>query len=152
MTSLNEYFRSQQIPLQWSPVLLALAQELSQHAEVEVLHQLFINVGARFATNVESQFHSIKTLPDLADALNELWSKTTWGWVDLKAAADCIEIEHHFSPLSEAFGSDTLEWTVGILEGFYQTVFRTFGASEKMMARCTEQQDDGFCIRIRLAP
>ena len=48
---------------------------------------------------------------------------------------DYIEISHHASPLSEAFGDDTLEWSVGLFEGFYQSVFSVLGAGETMAVR-----------------
>jgi hypothetical protein len=151
MYTLDDYFRSQQVPLQWSPVLLAMAQELSAHADEDSLHQLFVRIGARFAKSVESQFEGISTLAELTHALNDLWNRTQWGWVALKEARDGIEIEHKYAPLSEAFGAQTLTWTVGLLEGFYQTVFHLFGASEKMLVSYLGQQEDGFCIHLKLA-
>jgi hypothetical protein len=151
MYTLDDYFRSQQVPLQWSPVLLAMAQELSVHADEEALHQLFVRIGSRFAKSVESQFEGISTLTELTRSLNDLWSRTQWGWVELNETRDGIEIEHRYAPLSEAFGAETLQWTVGLLEGFYQTVFHLFGASEKMLVKYLGQQDDGFSIHLRLA-
>lgn len=153
MYSLDDYFRSQQVPLQWSPVLRALATELviGSEADIDALRMLFLKIGSRFARDVESQFVGVKTLPELTNALNDFWSKTNWGWVVLTESADGIEIEHRYAPLTEAFGGEMLEWTVGILEGFYQTVFRSFGASEKLTAKFAAQEDDGLYVHIRLA-
>jgi hypothetical protein len=154
MYSLDDYFRSQQVPLQWSPVLHALAQELSSlgGVDTEVLHALFIKVGTRFAKSVETQFQGVETLAELTESINDFWSRTQWGWVSISEGENHLTIEHRYAPLTEAFGAEMLNWTVGILEGFYQTVFRAFSASDKLKARCLEQQDDGFCLHLRLAP
>jgi hypothetical protein len=152
--SLDDYFRSQQVSLQWSPVLRAFAVELTSQddVEAEALHQLFIRIGMRFAKDMESQLQGVETLPQLADAMNDLWSRTNWGWVELSEASGSIEIEHRYAPISEAFGVDMLSWSVGILEGFYQAVFRSFGLSEKMLVRLVSQENEGLYMHLRLAP
>jgi hypothetical protein len=153
MYTLDDYFRSQQIPLQWSPILRSLATELviGSEADIDALRQLFLKIGIRFARDVEVQFEGVQTLTELTTALNDFWSKTHWGWVALTETKEGIEIEHRYAPLAEAFGDEMLEWTVGILEGFYQTVFRSFGASERLIARLVSQQEDGLYMHIRLA-
>jgi hypothetical protein len=153
MYSLDDYFRSQQVSLQWSPVLRAFAVELVAQggADIEVLHQLFIRIGMRFAGDMESQLQGVQTLAELTEALNDLWNRTNWGWVELTEASGCIEIEHRYAPIAEAFGVEMLAWSIGILEGFYQAVFRSFGLSEKMTARMVSQENDGFYVHLRLA-
>jgi hypothetical protein len=153
MYSLDDYFRSQQVSLQWSPVLRAFAVELAAQggADIEVLHQLFIRIGMRFAGDMESQLQGVQTLPELTEALNDLWNRTNWGWVELTEASGCIEIEHRYAPIAEAFGVEMLAWSIGILEGFYQAVFRSFGLSEKMTAKMVSQENDGFYVHLRLA-
>jgi hypothetical protein len=152
--SLDDYFRSQQVSLQWSPVLRAFAVELRTQADVEIeaLHQLFIKIGMRFGKDMESQFQGVETLSELANAFNDLWNRTNWGWVALTEASGSIEIEHHYAPIAEAFGGEMLDWSVGLLEGFYQAVFRSFGVSEKMTAKLVTQQNDGLYVHLRLAP
>jgi phenylalanyl-tRNA synthetase beta subunit len=152
MTTIDDYFRTQQVPLQWSPVLHSLAQELAENADTQALHQLFFNVGSRFANNMQHQFEGIQTLSALTAALNDLWNRTNWGFVNLNEAKGAIEIVHRYAPLAEAFGDEMLVWSIGILEGFYQTVFRSFGASEKMLARFVPEQSDALNIHLRLAP
>lgn len=150
MNTLDSYFRSQQVSLQWSPVLRALALELSAQADLDALRQLFIKTGMRYAQSMEPRFQGIKTLAELTDSLNDLWSQTNWGCVAFREASNHIEIEHRFAPLSEAFGDEMLNWSVGILEGFYQAVFVAFGADERMATQCVAQQDDGLCVQIHL--
>lgn len=152
--SLDDYFRSQQVSLQWSPVLRAFAAELGNQGDVDtaVLHQLFVNIGVRFAKDMGTQFQGVETLGELTEALNDFWNRTNWGWVEFTEGNGCIEIQHRYAPIAEAFGSETLGWSVGILEGFYQAVFHSFGLSEKMIARLITQQDDGSLVHLRLAP
>jgi hypothetical protein len=152
MNTLDDYFRSQQIPLQWSPLLRALAQELAANADKQALHHLLFNVGSRFATSVMPQFSGISTLKELNEALNCLWAPMSWGYVDLVEGSTAIEIEHRFAPLAEAFGDEMLEWSIGILEGFYQSIFRSFGASEMMSAKYDPEKSDALHIHLRLAP
>jgi hypothetical protein len=152
MQDLNTYFRSQQIPLQWSPILRAMAEELVANADTQALHQLFLNIGSRFAASVQSQFADQKTLIDLNDSLNSLWASMSWGFVELRETSTAIEIEHRFAPLAEAFGDNTLSWSVGLLEGFYQAVFRSFGASDKMAAKYIVEKSEALILHFRLAP
>jgi hypothetical protein len=154
MYSLDDYFRSQQVSLQWSPVLRAFAVELATQEDVDldVLRALFVKVGMRFAKDMESQFHGVETLSELAEALNDFWNRTNWGWVELSEGNGCIEIHHRYAPIAEAFGAESLAWSVGILEGFYQAVFRSFGLSDKVWARLVDQQDDAALVHLRLAP
>jgi hypothetical protein len=152
MNTLTDYFRSQQIPLQWSPLLRALGQELVVNADKQALHQLFFNVGSRFATTVLPQFSGITTLKELNEALNSVWTPMSWGYVELTEATTAIEIEHRYAPLAEAFGDEMLDWSIGVMEGFYQAVFRSFGASEKMTAKYVSEKSDALQIHLRLAP
>jgi Cellulose synthase subunit D len=152
MNTLDDYFRSQQIPLQWSPLLRTLGQELSANADAQALRQLFFNTGSRLAITMQPQFQGITTLSELTEAFNDLWARMSWGCVALQETTNAIQIEHRFAPLAEAFGDDMLEWSVGVLEGFYQAVFHSFGASEKMVARYIPDQSDALNLQLRLAP
>jgi hypothetical protein len=152
MHDLDNYFRSQQIPLQWSPILRAMAEELVANADTQALHQLFFNMGSRLATSVHSQFADRKTLIELTESLNSLWASMSWGCVALKESPTAIEIEHRYAPLAEAFGDEMLSWSIGLLEGFYQTVFRSFGASDKMAAKYVPEQSEALQLHLRLAP
>ena len=72
-----------------------------------------------------------------------------WGWVELTEVKGYIDIVHHAAPLAEAFGDEALEWSVGLLEGFYQTIFSVLGASDKMVARSIGEPSDGMELRLR---
>lgn len=146
--NLESYFREQQVSLQWLSFLRALALELSANAEAADLRQLFCRVGERLAVDVEERFQAVETLAQLQDSLNKLWSGINWGWVELQEVKNHIEIHHQAAPLAEAFGDDALGWSVGLLEGFYQKVFKVLGAGDGMQVRSVEGEPGSMHIQF----
>jgi len=149
--SLEAYFRTQQVAFQWLPVLRAMAFEMSAYADAKSLRQLFFNIGQRFASDAAAQFENVDTIDDLEQGLNDFWSHLNWGWVTLAETKDGIDIAHHAAPLAEAFGDEALDWSVGLLEGFYQSVFAVLGADEKMAVRAVGTASGGMNISLRFA-
>lgn len=151
MTSenLESYFRGQQVSLQWLPVLRAMASEMSARMEANDLRQLFFRIGERFAKDTEDFFHGAQSLAELEESLNDFWSRINWGWVDLTEVKGYIDIDHHSAPLAEAFGDDALEWSIGLLEGFYQSVFSVLGAGDSMVVRGIDGLSSGMGVRLR---
>ena len=149
--NLEHYFRKQQVSPQWLGVLRAMATEMTAFAGVKGMHGVFFNIGQRFASNAVAQFATVETIDDLEQHLNLFWADANWGWVSLQESKDGIDIAHMAAPLAEAFGDDAMEWSVGLLEGFYQTIFTVLGASEKMVARRVGSSADGMDIRLRFA-
>ena len=147
--NLHNYFRGQQISLQWSPVLRALAAEMPSHSDPKDLRHLFFKIGGRFAKDTEGLFREVQTIAQLEETLNDFWFRTNWGWVDLNEENGSIYISHQAAPLAEAFGDDTLEWVIGLLEGFYQSVFSVLGASDDLVVRSLGELSDGMNIRLR---
>lgn len=145
----KNYLRTQQVSLQWLPVLRALAAELSENASPEGLRQLFFKVGERFASDVEDRFEDVQTLMELEDELNEFWAQLNWGWVNFTEAGGLIEISHQAAPLEEAFGEEANAWSVGLLEGFYQTVFRVLGAGESMKVRAIDEACVDMLVQLQ---
>jgi len=142
----KNYLRSQQVSLQWLPVLRALASELTANASEQGLRQLFFKVGERFAKDVAARFEDVQTLVELEEYLNEFWAQLNWGWVSLTEGDGFIGIDHQAAPLEEAFGEEANRWSIGLLEGFYQTVFTVLGASDSMTVRAIEYD----CIYMRV--
>jgi hypothetical protein len=142
------YFRSQQVSLQWLPILRALALELSANADAAGLRQLFFKVGERFAKDVEERFQDVQTLAELEEYLNEFWAQLNWGWVHFAEANGAIEIEHQAAPLAEAFGDESLAWSVGLLEGFYQTVFTVLGAGDTMKVAAIDESCSDMTVQL----
>jgi hypothetical protein len=147
--NLEHYFRKQQVSPQWLGVLRAMALEMTAFAGVQGMHGVFFNIGQRFAGDAVAQFANVETIDDLERHLNVFWANANWGWVKLVESEDGIDIAHQAAPLAEAFGDEALEWSAGLLEGFYQTIFTVLGASDKMVARRVGASTDGMDIRLR---
>ena len=147
--NLQNYFRSQQVSLQWLPILRAMAMEMAADASPADLRILFFNIGERFAKDAEESFQNVETLAILEDRLNDFWARLNWGWVELVQVKDHIEISHSAAPLAAAFGNESIGWSVGLLEGFYQTVFMVLGASGQMVVRSKGETADGLSILLR---
>lgn len=146
---LEAYFRQQQVAPQWLPVLRAMALELSTYSDPHSLRRLFFDIGRRFAADVGPEFDQVDTVDHLQQGLNRFWSSRNWGWVTMTEVSEGIEIVHEAAPLAEAFGDDALEWSVGLLEGFYQQVFAVLGADEKMMVRSLDGGPRGLAVHLR---
>lgn len=147
--NLQNYFRGQQVSQQWLPILRALAFEMSAHAEAKDLRHLFFKIGEHFAKDTEDCLQDVQTLSQLEDSLNDFLSRINWGWVDFKEVKGYIDITHHAAPLAEAFGDETLGWSIGLLEGFYQSVFKVLGASDTMVVQGLGESSAGLDIRLR---
>ena len=127
-----------------------MAPEMTAFAGAEELHGLFFNIGQRYASGPVSQFSAFNTLEELEQRLNVFWLEQNWGWVRLTETKDGIDIAHQAAPLATAFGDESLQWSVGLLEGFYQAVFTVLGASDQMTVRNVGVGADGMDIRLRL--
>lgn len=149
--NLQTYFRNQQVSLQWLPILRAMAVEMPAYADPASLRQLFSSIGKRMAGDASSHFEQVQTIDDLEQALNDFWARLNWGWVVLSEVEDGIDITHQAAPLAEAFGEDALDWSVGLLEGYYQTVFTVLGADEQMVVRSAGSDEGGMNLRLRFA-
>jgi len=150
--NLENYFRGQQVSLQWLPVLRAMASELSARTDATELRHTFFKIGERFAKETGDRFQGAQSLAQLEDRLNDFWSRIHWGWVNLNEIKGFIEITHQAAPLAEAFGDDAFEWSIGLLEGFYQNVFSALGASETMMVRGVGASSGGMDVQLRFGP
>lgn len=146
----EQYLRIQQVSLQWLPVLRALAGELERHASAEDLRALFFNAGKQFAAEIAPRCEGVDTLSALQETLNEFWLQLNWGWVEIAESGGAVVIEHHAAPLAEAFGDSALAWSVGLLEGFYEEVFKLLGASADMHVRVLMEESAAMSLRLEL--
>ncbi len=146
---LQNYFRRQQVSLQWLPVLRAMASEMSEHTDAEDLRHLFFKIGERFAKDTGDLFEGVESLAQLEEGLNDFWSQLNWGWVELSEVQGHIDIAHRAAPLVDAFGEDAFAWSIGLLEGFYQSVFSVLGASETMVVRDVGESSGGTDVLLR---
>ena len=146
---LTQYFRGQQVPLQWYGVLRAMAASWPAEVAPSDLRRMMFRVGEQFANDTQALFEGCQSLPQLEDALGDFWTRLNWGSVCLTEEAGAIGIDHRFAPLAEAFGDDALAWSVGLLEGFYQTVFRSLGADASMGVTPRETETKEMNVRLR---
>ena len=149
VVNLESYVRGQQVSLQWLPVLRAMATEMAAHSKPAELRDLFFKIGQRFGKDTEHLFEGSQSLSQLEENLNDFWSQINWGWVKLDEVKGHIDILHQIAPLAEAFGDESLVWSVGLMEGFYQSVFSILGASESMVCRCADSSVVGMNLHLR---
>lgn len=147
---LEQYFRTQQVSLQWMPVLRALALELERHASSEDLRVLFFNTGKQFAEEIAPRCSGIATLTELQDVLNDFWMQLNWGWVELRESGTVVQVTHHAAPLAEAFGESSLLWSVGLLEGCYDAIFKLLGAAAEMHVSIVPEESTAMSLRLNL--
>jgi hypothetical protein len=153
MTTENfkNYAKAQRISLQWEAVLRAMAAEMSSVSDSADLRDFFFRIGERFAIEAGERFKGVETLDELEEGLKDFWAEMTWGWVELHEKDGGIDLSHHCAPLTKAFGDESLSWSVGFLEGFYQTLFNEFGANDDMIMSCVDASPDGMEIHLRFA-
>lgn len=147
-TPLENYFREQQMSLQWLPFLRALAGELSEQTDADTLRTLFASVGQRFALEAREAFEEVSTLAALASALNDFLARIHWGFVEITEVPGGVAIAHYAAPLAEAFGDDALHWSIGFLEGFYQSLFGQLGASPSMRVRALDEDSEALLLHF----
>lgn len=148
-TPLENYYREQQMSLQWLPFLRAMAGELSDQTDAQTLRQLFSSIGERVAQESREAFEGIGTLGALTSALNDYLSRINWGVAEISEVPAGITIDHHGAPLAEAFGDEALVWSIGFLEGFYTTLFGLLGAGTSMRVRALDDECEALHLRFR---
>lgn len=126
-------------------LLSALTGRLLEGLGEDVLRDWAVAVGQDWAQAERERFAGSGTLEALADSLNSYWAEARWGWARLEETDDGLEVYHHASPLGEAHPS-----LVGVLEGFYETVFKLLGADGDMVVQLVEAANDGFDLHLRL--
>lgn len=146
---LLDYLRAQQVAPQWQGFLRALATELSSQADAPALRTLFHGIGARLATDARSALPEIDSLDGLQQALSTYWAGIQWGWVEMIEQQGFVEVIHHLAPLGQAFSDAALGWSVGLLEGFYQTMFEALGADTTLQLRHLPTPDDAWSLHFR---
>ncbi len=148
-TPLENYIREQQMSLQWLPFLRALAAELSEQTDAETLRSLFASVGQRCALEAREAFEDVSTLGALTSSLNDFLAHIHWGVVEITEVPGGVAIDHHAAPLAEAFGDDALHWSIGFLEGFYQSLFGQLGAAPSMRVHALDEDCEAMLLRFQ---
>ncbi len=125
-----EYFIKQRCSVQWQVFLNAFATEFGQQIPVAELRVLMARLGTSMAQAIVAPVGD--TISQLQESINSIWFDMDWGWVRLVEKEDGLYIEHHISPLKNAFGEEALSWTPAILEGMYAHWFSLMGAGAEL--------------------
>jgi hypothetical protein len=126
----HDYHLRFQCSPQWRPFLGALAQELSSRIEPDQARALMRRLGTSMARN--APLPATELLPDLEEAMNNVWSAMNWGWVELNDTNDALKIFHHCAPIEAAFGTASRQWSPAVLEGAYEHWLRAAGAGDRL--------------------
>lgn len=128
-----EYHAAQQFSRQWGGFLQALAGEFEGKIDAGELRALMYRVGQGMAKLMSApQGDSLK---DLEASMNGIWFNMNWGWVRLQEMQNHLLIEHYAAPLANAFGSASMPWAAGLLEGIYGEWLAALGADSALRLR-----------------
>lgn len=143
-TALAHYVRVEGMRL---PRLLlsAIAGRLEEGLGEAGMRDWCYAAGLDWAQSEQERFATSGTLDALADSLNSYWAKARWGWIELAETEDGLDVVHHASPVGDAHPA-----LAGLLEGFYDAVFKLLGADPDMVVREVARSADGFDLHLRL--
>jgi hypothetical protein len=114
---------------QWSPLVIALAQEVATGGMPGAAHAFLRQLGRRMARS--TPLPHVETLEAMQDAINAVWAEIDWGWVRLLVREDGIRIIHGAWPELSA-PDDGETWpgvAAAILEGIYAAWFEAQGST-----------------------
>ena len=143
------YFQAQSMQM---PEALhrALAAELSSRFSPSYLRSWTRLLGAQWAQQASEAYAHAEDLGALNDALNQYLAHARWGWAQLSESERGLTVNHQGAPLPQGLGIENLCWTSGLLEGFYETVFRHFGAGDDLKFNLAHASQDGFDLHFQL--
>jgi hypothetical protein len=118
-----QYFSERQCSVQWRAFLRAYAAEFSMQGAPGDLRLFMSRLGCTMASSYP--LRSTASLASLQTEMNRIWQEIDWGWVQLTEKPGYLCIEHHCSPLKEAFGEEALVWSTALLEGWYAQWFKS---------------------------
>ena len=144
------YFQAQQMQVP-KALYEAVALELTSRFPADTLRMWCRVLGQQWAMQARDAYAQAGDLPTLADALNAYWAQAGWGWVYLEESEHGLEVHHQASPLPQGFGVQNLGWGIGLLEGFYDTVFKQLGAADDMRVDVTQIAVDGFDLHFQFS-
>ncbi len=132
-------------------LLLSIFRELEQRAEPGTLRAWCHLFGKVWATDAAEQFAPAQDLVTLNELVNKFWSANRWGWARLHEVEDGLQVIHNGAPLSGDKAVQHLHWSCGLLEGFYEAIFKQLGADDSMKVRIEGATEDHFVLTLRLS-
>lgn len=132
-------------------LLLSVFRELEQRAEPGTLRAWCHLFGKVWAGDAADQFAAAQDLATLNELVNKFWSVNRWGWAQLREVEDGLQVTHSGAPISGDSAARHLHWSCGLLEGFYEAIFKQLGADDSMKVRIEGASDDHFALTLRLS-
>lgn len=135
---------------QWQEFLQVLADELNTQMPAPELRVFFRALGRRLASRLPLM--PSRHLAELEQRIDEQVRTLGWGWVRLHDLGDGLELLHACTPLRQAFGEASVDWTGGLLEGLHGAWMKQAGAGDALELRQTGAIEVPFdTFRFRLA-
>ena len=131
----------------WSPLLGAIIGEVGGSATEAQVRGFFQAVGQRIAAR--APVDDIEDADALLDRINALWSALGWGVAAMTVDDDGIDIQHRDLPHMANPGDDR-QWMAAVgplLEGAYESWFRSMGSGPALHTRVTGQSGDLIELR-----
>jgi len=128
--SVIAYFSARQCASQWQVFLLSTALELEDRLPIAERRHFMRSVGRRFGRALP--LPDCAKLGDISRAMNEIWTRLDWGWVEISDETDHLRLRHYCAPLEAAFGRPAQDWAPAVLEGVYQQWFEQLGAGSRL--------------------
>ena len=132
-------------------LLLPIFRELEQRAEPGTLRAWCHLFGKVWAADAADQFPAAQDLAALNELVNKFWSASRWGWAQLSEVEGALHVTHHGAPIADDKAAPHLHWSCGLLEGFYEAIFKQLGADDSMKVRIEGASDDHFALTLRLS-
>jgi hypothetical protein len=131
----------------WPTFVAAMIGEVHAGATPEQARGFFNAVGRRIAALAPVE--DIEDTSALIDRINALWAAMGWGSVSLSFDDEGIDILHEQIPRALGHEDGGL-WMANmghVLEGAYDSWFRSLGSGRHLRTRVTEQSADKLELR-----
>lgn len=119
----------ERISPQWVDFLGLLSDALGQQLEPAEYRQFLSDLGRGFAAR--NPLPPCAGLDELTVAMNNVWKRMQWGYVQLSDQRSQLEVAHRACPLPAALQVDA-DLAGGFLEGVYAVWLSAAGAPEEL--------------------
>lgn len=119
----------ERISPQWADFLGLMSEALGNQLEPAEYRQLLSDLGRGFAAR--NPLPPCTGLEELSAAMNSVWKRMQWGFVELSDQRSQLEVAHRACPLPAALQLDA-EIAGGFLEGVYAVWLVAAGAPEEL--------------------
>lgn len=145
----TEYLQIRPRTIGVSSILNSLGGALDAAVPKPLLREAMRNAGSVLAHRYP--LDPCQNLADVEREANRILRPMDWGWLHIEAHSDEVRFEHGCSPLRIWFGSEALDWSVGLFEGLFGEWLRRLDADPQLAFRHTGDihgPDDIFHFRL----